>query len=93
MLRFAMIQKWFMLLGAFSGIASGIYFLDRMCWVEEHLGHVIQVKRMSGESWTQLYEYDLDRRLLVYKYSDSEHRNHVIRYDPESGQQLEHRIE
>lgn len=93
MFLLAAVQKSVILVGSFSAIAGGIYVVDRMSWVEEHLGHVIQVKKMSGTSWTQLYEYDLDRRLLVYKYCDSQCRNHTIRYDPDTGHQRDHTVD
>lgn len=76
-----------------SLISGGIYLADSMSWVREDLGHVVQVRKMSGSTWTQLYEYDKYGRLLVYKYSDSNARNHTISYDSETGEETDHRID
>ncbi len=93
MFIFVAVQKWLALLGVLITLSGGVYLVDRMSWVREDLGHVIQVRKISGSSWSQLYEYDRAGRLLCYKYCDSQARNHTFSYDPDTGEETEHRVD
>lgn len=70
------------------GAAS--YLIDRQSWITEHQGDSTIIRKMSGSTWTQMYEYDSQGRLLHYSYNDSQYRNHMISYDPETGEETGH---
>lgn len=83
---FIAIQKWLACLGLLVTVAGGLYIADQLSWQTEVIGDRIIKKKMSGKTWTEMYEFDLDKRLLFYTYSDSEFQNHTISYDSETGE-------
>lgn len=71
-------------------LGSASYLVDRQSWITEQQGDSTIIRKMSGTTWTQMYEYDLHGRLLHYSYNDSQFRNHMVNYDPETGEEIGH---